>query len=260
MSKKLGLALGAGGSRGVAHVGFLQALEENGIKPDYIVGCSMGSVVGGAYAAGVPLEKMKKVLLSLRLLDLIGPTRQRGGLFASKKIWKLLEKHIGDITFEELTIPFRCIAVDMITQQAVELSKGSLLDAIVASSSIPAIFHPLHKDDMRLIDGGVLERVPAMRVKELGADVVVAVDVLGWRSASEDCPGTLGVLLEMVDIMDNHRTRAYKEKHKDNIDFWLEPELGDMSQHSLKQVKFAYEKGYELGIANIDKIKKALEE
>ena len=61
MSKKLGLALGAGGSRGVAHVGFLQALEENGIKPDYIVGCSMGSVVGGAYAAGVPLEKMKKV-------------------------------------------------------------------------------------------------------------------------------------------------------------------------------------------------------
>ncbi len=260
MRKKLGLALGAGGSRGVAHVGFLQALEEAGIKPDYIVGCSMGSVVGGGYAAGVPLEKIKSVVLKLRLLDLIGPTRQRGGLFASKKIWKLLEKHIGDITFDELKIPFRCVAVDMITQQTVEFSKGSLLDAIVASSSIPAIFHPLHKDGMRLIDGGVLERVPASRVKALGADIVVAVDVLGWRNASEECPGTLGVLLEMVDIMDNHRTKAYREKHADSIDFWLEPDLGDMSQHSLKQVQLAYDKGYELGKANVERIKKALEE
>ena len=259
MGKKLGLALGAGGSRGVAHIGFLQALEEAGIKPDYITGCSMGSVVGGAYAAGVPLEKIKSVVLKLRLLDLIGPTRQRGGLFASKKIWKLLEKYIGDVTFDDLEIPFRCVAVDMITQQTVEFAKGSLLDAIVASSTIPAIFHPLHKDDMRLIDGGVLERVPAQRVKALGADVVVAVDVLGWRNASEECPGTLGVLLEMVDIMDNHRTKAYREKHADSIDFWLEPELGNMNQHSLKQVSFAYEKGYELGKKSVKKIQKALE-
>ncbi len=258
--KKLGLALGAGGSRGVAHVGFLQALEEAGITPDYITGCSMGSVVGGAYAAGVPLEKIKSVVLKLRLLDLIGPTRQKGGLFASKKIWKLLERHIGDITFDELKIPFRCIAVDMITQQTVEFSEGSVLDAIVASSTIPAIFHPMHKDGMRLIDGGVLERVPALRVKELGADVVVAVDVLGWRNASEECPGTLGVLLEMVDIMDNHRTKAYRERHEKSIDFWLEPDLGDMSQHSLKQVQFAYEKGYELGKANAKAIQKALKE
>ena len=258
--KKLGLALGAGGSRGVAHVGFLQALEEAGIKPDYITGCSMGSVVGGAYAAGVPLEKIKSAVLRLRLLDLIGPTRQKGGLFASKKIWKLLQRHIGDITFDDLKIPFRCIAVDMITQQTVEFSKGSLLDAIVASSTIPAIFHPMHKDGMRLIDGGVLERVPALRVKELGAEVVVAVDVLGWRDASEECPGTLGVLLEMIDIMDNHRTKLYKERNEKEIDFWLEPDLGDMSQHSLKQVQFAYDKGYELGKANIKAIQKALEE
>jgi NTE family protein len=151
------------------------------------------------------------------------------------------------------------VAVDMIKQEVVEFSKGSVVDAIVASSSIPAIFHPVVQGERRLIDGGVLERVPAMRVKKMGADVVVAVDVLGWRNASEKIPGAIGVSLETFDIMDNHRTKAYHEKHKKHIDFWLEPDLGDMSQYSIKQVKEAYEKGYEIGKKNVEAIKKALE-
>ena len=148
----------------------------------------------------------------------------------------------------------------MVKQEVVECSEGSVVDAIVASSSIPAIFHPVLKEERRLIDGGVLERVPAMRVKKMGADVVVAVDVLGWRNASEKVPGPIGVSLETFDIMDNHRTKMYREKHKKQIDFWLEPDLGDMSQYSLKQVKEAYEKGYELGKAHVEAIRKALEE
>ena len=256
--KKLGFALGAGGSRGVAHVGFLQAMEEEGIKPDYITGCSMGTIVGGAYAAGVPIETIKKAVLRLRLLDLIAPTGKKGGFFGSKKIWNLLEKYIKDIHFDELKIPFRCIAVDMFTQEVIEFSKGSVLDAMVASATIPAIFHPIEKDGMRLVDGGILERVPAMRVKEMGADVIVAVDVLGWRECDEQCPGAIGMLLDMIDVMDNYRTRLYHEKHKDKIDFWLEPDLGNMNQFSLKQIDMAYQKGYELGKANAAKIKKAL--
>ena len=256
--KKLGLALGAGGARGVSHIGFLQALEEEGVKPDYITGASMGSVVGGAYAAGVSLETMKKAVKKLRLLDLITPAKQKGGLFGTQKMRALLEKHIGDRAFESLKIPFRCVAVDMISQGVVEFSKDSLLDAIVASSSIPAIFHPLEKNGMRLIDGGVLERVPAMRLKEMGADVIVAVDVLGWRNASEKIPGTIGTLLETFDVMDNHRTRAYREAHEKEIDIWLEPDLGEMSQYSLKQIEFAYQKGYELGKEYAPMIKKKL--
>ena len=94
------------------------------------------------------------VVAKLRILDLIVPSKQRGGLFGTKKMRQQLLKNIGDITFDQLNIPFHCIAVDMCTQSLVEFSEGSVLDAVVASSSIPAIFHPLDKDGMRLIDGG----------------------------------------------------------------------------------------------------------
>ena len=258
MKKKLGFALGSGGSRGVAHIGFLRAMEEQGIRPDYIVGCSMGAVVGAAYASGFSVDKMEEAVKKLRLLDLIAPTGKRGGLFDTKKVRKLLEKYIGDITFADLKIPFRCVAVDMITQRVVEFSEGSLLDAVIASSSIPSVFRPLEKDGMRLIDGGILERVPFMQVKDMGADVVVAVDVLGQRSTKEKCPSTLGVLLEAIDIADNARTRIRRQTYQDQIDFWIEPELGDMSQYVVKNLGFAAEKGYEVGQKYVKEIKAKL--
>ena len=235
--KTLGFALGAGGSRGVAHIGFLKAMEEAGIKPDYIAGCSMGSVVGAAYAAGVSTELMFKAVRKLRLLDLVAPG-SRGGLFDMRKARKLMEKYIGDIEFSDLKIPFRCVAVDMVSQEVIEFSEGKLLDAVIASSSIPSIFKPVEKGNMRLIDGGILERVPYKRVKDMGADKVVAVDVLGWRDCSETMPTTLGVLLETIDLMDNHRTRRSHEHDKKMINFWLEPELGNMSQYSFKHFDF----------------------
>jgi NTE family protein len=258
--KKLGLALGAGGSRGVAHIGFLKALEEADIKVDYIVGSSMGSVVGGAYAAGVSVEDMRDIVCRLRLRDLLTPSKQKGGVLGNNKMRALLTKYIGDVTFADLKIPFHCVAVDMLQQKVVEFDEGSVVEAIVASSSIPAVFHPLIQGERRLIDGGVLERVPAMRVKKMGADVVVAVDVLGWRTAKEKVPGPIGICLETFDIMDNYRTKSYRGRHHKHIDFWLEPDLGDMSQYSIRQVKMAYEKGYELGLEHVEAIKKALEE
>lgn len=254
--KKLGLALGAGGSRGVAHIGFLQAIEEEGIKVDCISGSSMGSVVGAAYAKGIPLEEIKEAVFHLRLLDLIAPTRKRGGVFGTRKMRAVLEKHLGDVNIEDLKIPFSCLAVDMITQKTIEFKEGSLLDAVVASASIPGIFHPLEKDGMRLVDGGILERVPVKQVKALGADVVVAVDVLGWLACKEECPGTIGILIDTEQIMDNYRTKQRRAENADIIDLWLEPDLGNMSPYSFKMIRFAYEKGYELGKANVKKIKK----
>ena len=256
--KKLGFALGAGGSRGVAHIGFLQAMEEADIKPDYIAGCSMGSVVGGAYAAGMTVEQMRHAVYKLRLFDLIAPTAQRGGIFEAKKIRRLLSRYLGDPDFSELQIPYRCIAADMIAQEVVEFSTGKVLDGIVASSSIPAIFTPTEKDGRRLVDGGILDRVPYRTVKKMGADLVVAVDVLGWRDCSEKMPTTLGILLETVDMMDNARTKMKKEMDIDWYDFWIEPNLGNMSQYSFKDFKFAYQRGYEIGKEYAPKIKKAM--
>lgn len=259
VSKKLGLALGAGGSRGVAHIGFLKALEEEGIKPDYIAGTSMGSVVGAACAAGVSVDSMKRAVNSLRLFDLIMPTKKRGGFFDTKKMRRILSHYIGDINFTDLEVPFRCVAVDMIAQKTVVFKEGSVLDAVVASSTIPSIFLPTEREGKRLVDGGVLERVPYKQVKEMGAEVVVVVDVLGQRHCKEDMPGPIGVMLEAIDIMDNHRTALLKKLDKKYYDIWLEPELGEMSQYTFKRMEFAYDKGYEIGKANVEKIKKAIQ-
>lgn len=253
--KKLGFALGAGGSRGVAHIGFLKAMEEEGIKPDFITGCSMGSVIGAAYAAGMSIEDMEKAVFKLRVLDLIAPTG-RGGLFETRKIRKLLQRYMGNPDFSDLNIPFRCIAVDMLTQEVVEFSEGKVLDGVVASSCIPAIFKPIERDGRRLVDGGILERVPYKYVRAMGAEAVVVVDVLGWRVCSQKMPSTLGVLFEMIDIMDNERTRRQKEKDVDLYDLWIEPDLGCMSPYSFKQFEFARDKGYEIGKNYAKDIKK----
>ena len=161
--------------------------------------------------------------------------------------------------FDELKIPFHCVAVDMISQSLVEFSEGSVLDAVVASSSIPSVFRPSEKNGMRLIDGGIIERVPAAQVKAMGADVVVAVDVLGQRTCGRNMPHLLGIMMETIDIMDNNNTRRRRKENEAIIDFWLEPELGDMSQYSFNEIPLAFEKGYEMGKENAEKILKALE-
>lgn len=253
--RKLGFALGSGGSRGVAHIGFLKAMEEAGIKPDYISGCSMGSVVGAAYAAGMSPDEMYKAVMALRFIDLFDVTSKPGGLLDTRKIRKLLEKYIGDIYFDDLKIPFTCVAVDMVSQQLVEFSSGKVLDAVIASSSIPSVFKPMEKDGMRLVDGGVLQRVPVQQVKSMGAEKVVAVDVLGKMSTKEKCPNTIMMLSEVIFLMDNYRTARMHTDHQAIIDLWLEPDLGDISQYSFKHIGFAYEKGYEMGVAHAAEIK-----
>jgi NTE family protein len=256
--KTLGLALGAGASCGAAHAGFLRALEESGIKADYVAGCSMGSVVGAAYAAGVDMDTMERALCSMTMGKLLSFTFKKGGISGIGKMRKVLLKHIGDVEFSQLKIPFRCVAVDMNSQKIVELSQGRVVDAAAASSCIPVAFTPIEKDGMRLVDGAVLQRVPARQVKNMGADVVVAVDVLGWRPPIKK-RGAVSMALSIFDIMDNTITRKTYEENRDIIDFYLDPHLEEMSQYTFKQVRFAYQRGYELGKNNAEAIKKALE-
>ncbi len=257
--KKLGLALGSGGSRGVAHIGFLKALDEAGIQPDYICGCSMGAVVGAAYAAGMTPDEIWAVLGSIRARHILSFKRRRGGMFGTKKIHKLLLKYLAEKEFSDLKIPFHCVATDMLSQKLIIFSKGKVAEAVVASSCVPFLFSPMEIGGMRLVDGGVLERVPVPHTKEMGADIVVAVDVLGWRTCSEKKPNAFGSLMQTLDVMDNARTKKSREENANIVDFWLEPDLGDMSQSDFKNTERAYERGYALGVAYAPKIKEALE-
>ena len=256
--KKIGFALGAGGSRGVAHIGFLKAMEEAGIKADYVSGCSMGSVIGAAYASGMPVDEMKHATNKLKFFDLFSFAGVPGGLIGTQKMRSLLVRHLGDIQFSDLKLPFACVATDMITQKLVEMQSGKVVDAVVASSSIPTIFTPTIRDGQRLIDGGILERVPVKLAKKMGADVVIAVDVLGKRPVREKCPGAMAMLLDVIDLMDNQNTKRYKQDNKSIIDLWIEPDLGSMSQYTFKNLEYAYEQGYIAGKENLKKIQEII--
>lgn len=265
MRKKLGLALGSGGARGVAHIGFLQALEEEGIRADFVTGCSMGSIVGGCYCAGVPVEEMKKRALKLRLSQIaslnVAPIRANG-LFRLGKARNLLLELVGDKRFDELPIPFCCVATDLYAGETVSLSEGSVVDAMIASSSMPGAFTPFCEGERCLVDGGILERVPTKQLKKMGAEVIVAVDVLGDLMQKQVTGNIVDTLLRCIDIMDTRSTQSKKRSRMRSVDLWLEPDLGAMSQYRVKQknLQFAYDKGYELGKANVKKIKELLEE
>lgn len=255
--KKLGLALGAGGSRGIAHIGFLQALGEAELVPDFISGSSMGAVVGGCYAAGVTPAEMKRRALGLKLGSIAGinfSPVERSGVMRLNRARKLLTSLIGDVTFDRLKIPFCCVATDLTNGESVTLSKGSVVDAVLASGSIPGVFTSARADGREnLSDGGILERVPTKQVKVMGADVVVAVDVLGNLLAKEVPNTPLGTVFRYIDIMDSYNTVRTRES-RDYIDLWLEPDLGGMDQYKVKDLDFAYEKGYELGKNSVNEI------
>ncbi len=265
MKKKLGIALGSGGARGVAHIGFLQALQEEKIQADFVSGCSMGSIVGACYCAGVPMEELKREALNIRLSTIatlnVNPIRANG-LLRMNKARKMIEAYLGaDCTFDQLSVPFCCVATDIVTGKTVKLNKGSVVDAIIASSSIPGAFSPLEMGDMLLVDGGILERVPVKELKPMGAEVIVAVDVLGNLPASKPKPTNLiASMIRFIDIIDTRITHSNRCSRRSNIDLWLEPKLGDMDQYQVKNLSFAYEKGYEMGKENAAKIRNLVKE
>lgn len=263
MSKKLGLALGSGGARGAAHIGFLQALEEEGIKPDFISGCSMGAVVGGGYAAGLSVEELLASVRQLKAVDILDPSGMaitKLGLFKGNKVRKLLIEKFGSVTFEELKIPFVCVAVDMLGGRMVVLNEGSVADAVRASSAIPTIFRPVEMGDKLLIDGGVLCRVPVKQCKLLGADVVVAFDVLANTGERvEKVPSIVHKVLRVYDIMDYNQNKFAMRDFKDCYDLWLAPPLEGLNQYNVKDAEAAYEMGYAYSREHIGEIARLLE-
>lgn len=264
MSKSLGLALGSGGARGAAHVGFLRALEERNIKPDYIAGCSMGAVVGACYAKGLSVDYMTDELLKLKtsdLVDLSVTAVTKLGLLKGVKLQKILTRYIGNVTFDQLKTPFCCVATDIRSGKLVLLNEGSVAKAVQASSSIPMLFQPVELNGSMLCDGGVLCRVPVKQVKKMGADVVVAVDVLANTGEEVDVvPNIVQKALRVFDIMDNNQNQLLKKANRRYYDLWLAPPMEGLNQYNVKDVEKAYNAGYAFGKEHVGEIEGLLEE
>lgn len=167
---KVGLALGGGGAKGAATIGVLKVIEAAGIKVDYISGTSIGAIVGGLYAAGYSASELETLFLSQGWLDVVEGHRVEATL-------KTLLEDRGVVQFRDTKIPFRCVAAEENTFEEVVLSSGTLYKAIRASMSVPEIYEPVKWGSMYLVDGGVVNNLPVDVVRDMGADIVIAVDL-----------------------------------------------------------------------------------
>jgi len=183
MTPKIGLALGGGGARGLAHVGILKVLQREQIPIAVISGTSMGGIVGAMHAVGKSTEEMEAVALKhgeiSQIFKLIDLRLLGSGLLGGKRIKKLLAEVLGaETTFADLQIPFAVAAVDYNSGREVVLKDGNLADAVRATMSVPGVFEPVDLGGYKLLDGGVLDNVPVGVARSLGAEKVIAVDVL----------------------------------------------------------------------------------
>jgi len=179
---KLGLALGSGSSRGLAHIGVLKVFEREGINIDLIAGTSIGALIGGAYAAGISAARMEEIALSVdikKLISLVDIAAPSTALVNGKKVEAFIRKIIGDKDFNELNAPFACVATDVNSGREVVLCEGDVVTAIRASISTPVVFAPMIKGESLLVDGGVLNPLPVDIAKKMGSDVVIGVSVSG---------------------------------------------------------------------------------
>ncbi|MFC3416453.1 patatin-like phospholipase family protein [Algoriphagus hitonicola] len=182
--QKVSLVLSSGGARGLAHVGVIEELEERGYQIGQIAGCSAGALVGGMYAAG-KLVEFKNWICHLDRIDvfsLMDFTFSSRGFIKGEKVYSALKKVVPDCQIEDLSIPFSCNAVDVLSGEEFVFDKGSLYQAIRASGSIPSVFLPAHFGEKTLVDGGVLNPIPISLIQHQPDDLLVVVDVNGLDS------------------------------------------------------------------------------
>ncbi len=231
----VGLALSGGGARGAAHIGVLRVLEEMRIPVDYVAGTSMGAIIGGLYASGMSPDRIETALESIDWAEIFDDSPRRtqmsvrrkrdddrflldkqagirdgalalpSGLISGQKLYLELRKltlHVGDGgEFDALPIPFRCLATDIASGAAVELSSGDLAAAIRASMAVPAVFSPVDIGGAKLVDGGISNNMPIDTVRDMGAEVVIAVDVSSPLAGADEIDSVVSIASQLSTIL-----------------------------------------------------------
>ncbi len=221
---KTGLALSSGAARGLAHIGVLKAFEEEGIPVDYIAGSSMGALIGALYSAGLPPKVMEGLALSLGRKHIFDWQLTRLGVISGKKIEDMLNLLTRGQCFADTKIPLAVVATDINEGSLIVIKEGPLTTAVRASIAVPGVFPPVEYGQRLLADGGILCRLPVNEVKEMGADIVVAIDV-GLYIKETTINNLFDVISQTIDIMG-------KEIMKHNMveaDLLIRPEVGSIS-------------------------------
>ncbi|NJK61483.1 MAG: patatin family protein [Synechococcaceae cyanobacterium SM2_3_1] len=227
--KSVGLVLGSGGARGWAHIGVIRALEEANIQISHITGASIGALVGAVYAAG-ELDDLEEFIRSLdwkgvvSFFDVVFPS---SGLLDGNRVYELLSEHLHSMNIEDADLEFCCVATDLITGQEVRLQAGPMVDAVRASISIPGIFTPFERDGRFLGDGGIINPLPVDIMQQMGAEVIIAVNLnhhSSMESITETVQESLSLSIEAPE-MSSGQQQVISSHQETNIEALAEAEI-----------------------------------
>ncbi|HAS6216296.1 TPA: serine protease [Vibrio vulnificus] len=274
---KVAVVLAGGGAKGAAHIGVLKALEEMQIPVDYITGTSMGAYVGGLYATGMSADEIESFIYSIdwnsgyrdrvdrsqrRVRDKeaedryqlrtdiglrFGEVHAPRGFVQGQNMLRILRETTGNLnefdSFDDLAIPYRSVATDIVELQEVVIDKGLLVDAMMASMSVPGALPPYELNGRMLVDGGVVNNMPVDVARAMGADIVIAVDISTDYKQKEDFTS----MLVVADQLSNYLVRRSTQQQAESLggqDVYLRPDVGQMETTEFAKMPDAYEAGY----------------
>ena len=250
---KIGLALGGGAARGFAHVGVIKTLEAHGIVPDLVAGTSAGAVVGALYAAGndgFALQKLAHKLDESKISDWSLPDR---GVLKGDALQKFINEAVGQRPLESLKKPFGAVATDLASGEGILFRTGNTGQAVRASATVPGVFRPVPISGREYVDGGLSSLIPVRHARQMGADVVIAVDISA-RPGNQNVRGTLDILLQTFTIMGQNMAQ-YELKDADVV---IRPKVGNVGSTDFTARHDAILEGEQAALAALPQIKEAL--
>ncbi|RKG52703.1 patatin-like phospholipase family protein [Acinetobacter cumulans] len=214
------LVLGSGGARGYAHIGVIQVLEQHGIRPDFIVGTSAGSIVGSIYASGKSADELRDIALNMKPADVREIRLDKKGVLDGKKVEDYVNTQVDHVPLEKLKIPMYVVATELQEGHKVVFNAGNTGQAVRASVSIPSMFIPAVIQKQEYVDGGLVSPVPVDTARELGADIIIAVDILA-KPIHTETSNVWGLFNQNINIMQFYLA---KEEMK-RADVVIQPDL-----------------------------------
>lgn len=227
---KVGLALGGGIARGIAHIGVLSELERAGVPIDCIAGTSIGALIGASYCAGLTVDDLRDIAARTGWWQVSRPFLSGGGFVTFKQLEQWIEDNVGEFDVSDLAIPFAAVASDLVTGERVVLSNGRLCTAIRASCSVPGFVPPVEIGDRILVDGGITDNIPADVARLLGADYVIGVDI--FMPALRPRLGPLSQGIAAIETLVRHAGKGSQE-----CDCLIVPEMERLSYFKFSEYK-----------------------
>lgn len=250
----IALVLGSGGARGYAHIGVIQVLEQYGIRPDFIVGTSAGSIVGSIYASGKNAAELREIALNMKPADVRDLTLAKKGFFDGQKIEDYVNAQVSTTPLQQLKIPMYVVATQLKAGKKVVFNYGNTGQAVRASVAIPSMFVPTQIAGEEYVDGGLVSPVPVEVARELGADMIIAVDILAQPIHTETT-NMWGLFNQNINIMQN-RLATEELQYADIV---IQPDLREKAHiFDVKGREATMQAGIEAAMAKIAAIEMSL--